>query len=78
MKVAVSIPDPIFADAELLARRLNSSRSELYARALRAFVSTHQSDRITEALNAVVDEVGGGVDESTRVAARRIHDRLEW
>ena len=34
MKVAVSIPDPIFAEAETLAKRFKTSRSKLYGRAL--------------------------------------------
>jgi hypothetical protein len=41
MKVAVSIPGPVFADAERLAKRLKASRSEVYARALKAFVANH-------------------------------------
>ena len=35
------VPDPLFDDAEALARRLHVSRSELYANALRAFVAQH-------------------------------------
>jgi metal-responsive CopG/Arc/MetJ family transcriptional regulator len=38
MKIAVSIPDEVFAEAESLAQRLNTSRSELYSRALTEFV----------------------------------------
>jgi metal-responsive CopG/Arc/MetJ family transcriptional regulator len=34
MKVAVSIPDDVFAEAEALAKRMKSSRSEIYSRAL--------------------------------------------
>jgi metal-responsive CopG/Arc/MetJ family transcriptional regulator len=78
MKVAVSIPDPVFAEAELLAKRLNTSRSEIYARALDAFVGTHAPDRVTQAMNEVVDAVGGAPDEFARAAARRVLDRVEW
>ena len=41
MKVAVSIPDEIFAEAEDLAKRFNTSRSELYSRALGTFIGLH-------------------------------------
>jgi metal-responsive CopG/Arc/MetJ family transcriptional regulator len=34
MKVAVSIPDKIFEEAEQLVKKSKLSRSELYARAL--------------------------------------------
>jgi len=78
MKVAVSIPDPVFAEAELLATRLKTTRSEIYARALDAFVGAHAPDRVTEAINAVVDEVGGEPDDFARAAARRLLDRVEW
>ena len=39
MKTAVSIPDPIFQAAEDLDKRLGLSRSELFARALKAYVT---------------------------------------
>lgn len=78
MKVAVSIPDPVFAEAELLARRLKTTRSQIYARALDAFVGAHAPDRVTEAIDAVVDEVGAEPDAFTRAAARRVFDRTEW
>jgi hypothetical protein len=38
MKVAVSIPDPVFADAELLAKSLGITRSEIYAKTLGEFI----------------------------------------
>jgi metal-responsive CopG/Arc/MetJ family transcriptional regulator len=78
MKVAVSIPDPVFSEAEALARRLNASRSEIYARALDAFVATHAPDRVTEALNAVVDLGCAEPDAFARRAARRTLERNEW
>jgi metal-responsive CopG/Arc/MetJ family transcriptional regulator len=51
MKTAVSIPDDLFADADRLASRFKTSRSQLYARALAEFLARHDDDRITEALN---------------------------
>jgi metal-responsive CopG/Arc/MetJ family transcriptional regulator len=78
MKVAVSIPDPVFSEAEALARRLNASRSEIYARALDAFVATHAPERVTEALNAVVAANGAEPDAFVRRAARQTLERAEW
>ncbi len=51
MKAAVSIPDDLFADADRLASRFKTSRSQLYARALAEFLARHDDDSITEALN---------------------------
>lgn len=53
MKTAISIPDPVFEEAEDLARRLRLSRSELYARAVRAYIDAHSGTRIREALDRV-------------------------
>ena len=53
MKTAVSIPDRIFESAESFARRRKMSRSELYARALDAYLEEHKSEGITERLDAV-------------------------
>ena len=78
MKAAVSIPDDVFAEGERIARRLGTSRSQLYARALTIFVSQHDDDRTTAAMDAVIDKVGAGVDDFTRRAARRALRRVEW
>ena len=53
MKTAISIPDPLFGAAERLAKRLGLSRSELYQRALQAFLQQHNDDGVTEALDKI-------------------------
>ena len=62
MKTAVSIPDPIYAKAEKLARRLGKSRSEIYAKAIQAYVATREDDEITAKLNAVYDTGSSKLD----------------
>jgi predicted transcriptional regulator len=79
MKVAVSIPDPVFNEAERLAKRLKTSRSELYARALDRFVAAQAPDRVTEGLDAAIDAAGEAQpDDFSRDAARRVLARVEW
>ena len=78
MKAAVSIPDDVFEQGERLACRLCTSRSQLYARALADFVVQHEADKITSAMNQVLDEVGPEADEFTRRAARRTLRHVEW
>lgn len=56
VKVAVSIPDPLFCRVERLARRRRMSRSQLYAVALERLVDLDDSGEITQRLNAVYDE----------------------
>ena len=78
MKVAVSIPDPIFAEAETLAKQFKTSRSELYSRALGAFIGLHAPEHVTEAMNAVADVIGAEPDAFTAAAARHVLSRVEW
>ena len=78
MKVAVSIPDPIFADAESLAKQLGTSRSEIYARALGEFIGHHAPDRVTQSLNDVVDVAGDAPDSFHVGAARQAFRKTEW
>jgi len=53
MKIAISVPDATFQAAERVSRRLRMSRSELYSRAVEAFVKSHRGDEVKEALAAV-------------------------
>ncbi|MBM3861885.1 MAG: hypothetical protein FJ395_19860 [Verrucomicrobia bacterium] len=78
MKTALSIPDDVFEQGERLARRLHTSRSRLYARALADFVAQHEDDRITSSMNEVLREVGAETDEFTQRAARQALRRVEW
>lgn len=79
MKVAVSIPDPVFAQAEELSRLLGTSRSKLYARALDAFLAVHMPDRLTKSWNDAVDAVGAEPDPAIlRSAARQVLKHTDW
>ena len=78
MKVAISIPDTVFEEAERLMAELQTSRSQLYSQALQEFVTRHSPDRLTEAVNRVIDEVGGEAGDFSRRAARRVLERVEW
>lgn len=56
METAVSIPDRVFEAAEAIGQRLGLSRSELYTRALQAFIATHDKQYVTDALNQIYSE----------------------
>ncbi len=53
VKTAISLPDALFEAAERLAQRLGLSRSELYQKAVAAFVEKHDAGLVTDALNDV-------------------------
>ncbi|HZA24481.1 MAG TPA: ribbon-helix-helix protein, CopG family [Dehalococcoidia bacterium] len=64
MKTAISIPDPVFHAAESLAQRLGMSRSELFSRAVEAYIEAHKHDRLREALDTVYTEESSGLDQA--------------
>jgi len=78
MKTAVSIPDDVFADAERLAARLQTSRSQLYARAIAEFIARHDDDRVTQLMDRAVSEAGAEPAPFHRAAARQTARRTEW
>jgi metal-responsive CopG/Arc/MetJ family transcriptional regulator len=62
MKTAISIPDLLFDEAEKLAQRLGMSRSELYAKALAAYIEEYRDEDVTDALNLLYDEEDSSLD----------------
>ncbi len=62
MKTAISIPDTVFNAAELVANKLNISRSELYTKAVSDYLNRTQKSHITEALNRVYSEENSSID----------------
>ena len=78
MKVAISIPDDIFAEGEALAKRFGASRSEIYRRALGEFIVRHAPEPLTRAMDEVIDAVGVAKDEFAVAATRRVLKQTEW
>jgi metal-responsive CopG/Arc/MetJ family transcriptional regulator len=78
MKTAVSIPDDVFEGAERLARRTKRSRSRLFSDALKEYLARHTPDKVTEAMNKALAEIGEAKDSFVSSAARRVLERSEW
>jgi len=78
MKIAISLPDGIFREAERLAKRLKKSRSELYQEAVAEYVARHEPEAITEAMNDVAAQMDTGLDSFSSNAARQVLERSEW
>jgi hypothetical protein len=79
MKVAISVPDPLFRQAESAARRLRIPRSQLYARALEAFLRAQRRPDVTERLDAVYGAVKGeALDQAWLDAGLEVLRRVEW
>jgi metal-responsive CopG/Arc/MetJ family transcriptional regulator len=78
MKVAVSVPDPIFQAAERVSRRMRVSRSRLYANAVEAYVKQHGDDDITEQLNKVYAGSASTIDPALEAASIDVLRRETW
>lgn len=78
MKVAVSVPDPLFRRAESVARRLRIPRSRLYARALEDFLSRQGRPDVTERLDAVYGSGQSEPDAAWLAAGLETLRRVEW
>ncbi len=62
METAISLPDPVFEQAETLAQELGLSRSQLYTKALEAFLKKYNRDEILNSLNQVYSEETSKLD----------------
>lgn len=62
MKTAISLPDPVFAEAEALAKQLGLSRSELYTKALQAYLRKYNQNLILNKLNQVYSQESSELD----------------
>lgn len=79
MKIAISLPDPIFNAAEELAGQLHVSRSQLYAQALSEYLSQRHEAAITQKLNAVYSDQGTKeIDAATMNAQLQVIGREAW
>ncbi len=78
MKTAIYLLAQVFAQSERLARRLRKSRSQLYREAVSEFITRHDPDPVTEAMDQAVEQVEATLDEFSRAAAHRVLVRTEW
>lgn len=62
MKTAISLPDSVFEEAEAVAAKLGLSRSELYTKALKAYLRKYNRNRILNKLNQVYSEESSKLD----------------
>ena len=78
MKTAISIPNPLFQAAELLAQEQGLSRSELYSNAVREYVSQHKNHKVTEALNAIYTVENNSLDSNLEALQTQSTSKEEW
>jgi len=78
MKVAVSIPDPIFEAAERLAKQRRMPRSQLFAEALEAYLEARDTQAVTASLNEVYASESSAMEEGLKRAQYNSIDHEAW
>lgn len=78
MKTAISIPDPIFQSAEIMAHQLAISRSELFTKAISEYLETHKYQDVTESLNQVYAGFSSSLDEELTVMQLNSIEKGAW
>ncbi len=63
VKIAVSVPDVVYRDAERAAKHLGLSRSRLYATALSEFLARHKPANVKAQLDQVYGDESARLDE---------------
>jgi len=81
IKTAISLPQDVFEAAEALARRMQVSRSRLFALAVEDFMLRHQNRDLLEQLNQAYPEVPDSAEQERVRRMRRAHRQIvegEW
>ncbi len=78
MKTAISVPDPIFRSATRLAKRLHVSRSRLFSVAVDEYVRAHQTECVTDKLNAVYKEAEAKVAPALKAMQNAVLAKERW
>jgi len=78
VKVAVSIPDPVFQAADRAAKRMRIPRSQLYARAIEAFVGSQSDGDVTARLDEVYAKADRGAEPAWQDASLAVLRRSRW
>ena len=82
VKTAISMDEVLFKEADGLARRLQISRSRLFAQAIAEYIRRHRTEDLIERINAAHQDSPDEEDKAFLKAAARSRARLtekgEW
>jgi predicted transcriptional regulator len=78
MKTAISLPDPLFKEAETVAKDLGLSRSKLIQTALEEFLQRRRDEQVTAALNRSLAKHPDEIDPFLQQLALEAMMRTEW
>jgi len=75
IKTAISIKESLFKEAETLAKKLEISRSKLFAVALENFIRQQENRELLKKINEVYSQALSPEEESYRKQIRDYHRR---
>ncbi len=78
MKTAISIPDSLFQAAEIYAKRINKSRSQLFSEAMIEYLERHTPNEVTRAMNETIEKIGDSDTAFIRKASQIMLEQSEW
>ena len=78
MKTAISIPNDIFQEADMLAKRLGFSRSELYTKAVKALLEKNRGEHIVKTLNELYAQESSTLDTTLQLLQDLTFTLEEW
>jgi|APSaa5957512535_1039671.scaffolds.fasta_scaffold136656_2 metal-responsive CopG/Arc/MetJ family transcriptional regulator len=78
MKTAISIPDPVFQAADVMANKLGMSRSQLFTAAMSEYMKLHKYDDVTEALNKIYSNTEESIDDDILLMQSHSIQKEEW
>jgi hypothetical protein len=78
MKIAISLPDDLFAQAEQFAHAVGKPRSQVYADALVEYLARHSESSLTEQFDAVYRFQASDLPSGAMAAQRRVLGDEAW
>ena len=81
VKTAVSLPKPLFDRAEILSKKMKTTRSRFFALAVEELVTRLENQTLLDAINAACDDEPDPEEEAARRAMARLQRQLvegEW
>ena len=81
IKTAISLDRSLFEQVEILARKMNVSRSRLFAIALEDFLWHCESEQLLQEINAAYQDGPDAAEQIRRQGMQRLHRKVvegEW
>ena len=78
VKIAISVPDEVFEEAERALRHLKISRSRFYTQAAQDYLRKVGSEPITERLDAVYSKESSKLDPLVEALSVEVLQREKW